>query len=685
MTPSHLLALVAGALALLAPDAAAQARARASGHTASASTVDTLARLMAIEDARDFQPALLGAALRSRRVLVRRTAAMTAGRIGDRRAAPLLVRALADADTGVQANALFALGLLRDTSAISAIAARVAHGGGKSAIVEGVTALARIGGSEVARLFGELLEAEPSAQWGEMQRELALQAWRLGAEAPVGALRRLAASPDVEFRWRAIYALARLRAAPAGPEFLRAADDADIRVRSFAVRGLSKAVSDAAQLPRDAVLAVLRRRLADPDAGVRITAMQVAATHGAGVMPADAVLPLLRDPMPNVRVQAAATLGAIGSPEAAAALREVLRRGDRFGVEREALLGLARSDRAGFAAHEGAWASSEDWRRRAAVAQGWMIAKLPEFAARFLDDPDGRVVATALQGLAEQQHATDPMLVAGARRLLTHADAVVRATAATILARAADTGDVAPLGAAYRRALADSFPDAALAALEALKAIAAASDSTRALVEREFAANASRPEDYLLRRWANEQWPALAARWGPTWPAATGRSLEDYRTLVRRYVVGPAAARRPRVVIETEDAGTVRVELFGDEAPLTVANFLGLVGRHFFDGNRWHRVVPNFVVQDGDPRGDGNGGPGGAIRDELNRRRYDTGVLGMALSGPDTGASQWFITLSPQPHLDGTYTVFGRVLGEPLALWSITQGDRIRTIRRQES
>jgi len=116
---------------------------------------------------------------------------------------------------------------------------------------------------------------------------------------------------------------------------------------------------------------------------------------------------------------------------------------------------------------------------------------------------------------------------------------------------------------------------------------------------------------------------------------------------------------------------------------MTVANFLRLLDRRFFDGNRWHRVVPNFVVQDGDPRGDGFGGPGGAIRDEINRARYGgEPMLGMALSGPDTGSSQWFITLSPQPHLDGTYTVFGLVVGDLGPLSRITQGDVIRTIRR---
>ena len=88
-------------------------------------------------------------------------------------------------------------------------------------------------------------------------------------------------------------------------------------------------------------------------------------------------------------------------------------------------------------------------------------------------------------------------------------------------------------------------------------------------------------------------------------------------------------------------------------------------------------MVPNFVVQGGDPRGDGSGGPGHAIRDELNRRRYLRGTLGMALSGPDTGGSQFFIAHSPQPHLDGGYTVFGQVIGGADVLDRIVQGDRI--------
>ena len=139
---------------------------------------------------------------------------------------------------------------------------------------------------------------------------------------------------------------------------------------------------------------------------------------------------------------------------------------------------------------------------------------------------------------------------------------------------------------------------------------------------------------------------------------------------------------RPVITVEVDQRGPVQVRLLGPDAPLTVAHIVSLIDRQYFDALRWHRVVPNFVAQTGDPRGDGWGGPGGALRDEPNRVRYFQPVMGMAHSGPDTGGSQWFINLSPQPHLDGGYTVVGEVVGSYRALWRITQGDRIRTVRR---
>ena len=121
-------------------------------------------------------------------------------------------------------------------------------------------------------------------------------------------------------------------------------------------------------------------------------------------------------------------------------------------------------------------------------------------------------------------------------------------------------------------------------------------------------------------------------------------------------------------------AGDIEWELSGSDAPQTVRNFVVLARKGYFDHACFHRVVPDFVIQDGDPTGTGSGGPGYTIRCEYNALQYDAGMVGMALSGKDTGGSQWFITLSPQPHLNGRYTIFARVTKGMDVAKRVTQG-----------
>ena len=125
------------------------------------------------------------------------------------------------------------------------------------------------------------------------------------------------------------------------------------------------------------------------------------------------------------------------------------------------------------------------------------------------------------------------------------------------------------------------------------------------------------------------------------------------------------------------DRGDIEWAFEDEAAPQTVKNFVRLAERGYFDGLAVHRVVPNFVIQDGDPTGTGSGGPGWTIRCEYNRLRYEAGMVGMALSGKDTGGSQWFITHSPQPHLNGRYTIFARVVRGQDVVGRIVQGDRV--------
>ena len=145
-----------------------------------------------------------------------------------------------------------------------------------------------------------------------------------------------------------------------------------------------------------------------------------------------------------------------------------------------------------------------------------------------------------------------------------------------------------------------------------------------------------------------------------------------------------AASRRNGTVraVLTTQKGTFTIDLLPEDAPLTVDNFIKLANAKYFDGLEVHRVVPNFVMQDGDPRGDGTGGPGWSIRCEINMLPYERGIVGMALAGKDTGGSQWFVTHSPQPHLDGGYTVFGKVNETDMKVVdNIVRGDKIVSVR----
>ena len=134
--------------------------------------------------------------------------------------------------------------------------------------------------------------------------------------------------------------------------------------------------------------------------------------------------------------------------------------------------------------------------------------------------------------------------------------------------------------------------------------------------------------------------------------------------------------------IET-DKGNIVLELFPNEAPGTVANFVKLANSSFYDGLTFHRVIPNFVIQGGDPNGNGTGGPGYTIKCETegNPHKHGTGALSMAHAGKDTGGSQFFITHSPQPHLDGVHTVFGQVREGMDVVNAIKEGDVMNKVR----
>lgn len=253
---------------------------------------------------------------------------------------------------------------------------------------------------------------------------------------------------------------------------------------------------------------------------------------------------------------------------------------------------------------------------------------------------------------------------------LAEKDVVIRATAAELL------GELPP-SEANTRALIDALPralrdkdldDAAIAILEALakQKSTAANDAIKTALDSDV---------YLIRRRAVALLKAngvgdFSDRIGSI---KTKNTDVDYRRAISRI-----GKKVTATIVTTR--GPFTIEFLPEDAPLTVDNFVQLARRGYFNGQTIPRVVPNFVIQAGDPRGDQNGGPGYQIRCEINEVIYERASLGMALSGKDTGGSQWFVTHSPQPHLDGGYTIFGRVIRGMEVVDKIARGDTIRRV-----
>jgi cyclophilin family peptidyl-prolyl cis-trans isomerase/HEAT repeat protein len=256
------------------------------------------------------------------------------------------------------------------------------------------------------------------------------------------------------------------------------------------------------------------------------------------------------------------------------------------------------------------------------------------------------------------------------RSYLKENDVIIRSTAADLLAELpASEVNTSALVGALSLAKSDQLNDATLSALDALGsqknetatiAVKSALDSPDYIVRQRAAA-------ILKTNGAGD----FTSRVGP---AQSRNSTRDYQRAISRV------GQNVRAVVTTSK-GSFTIELLPNDAPLNVDNFLTLAQKGYFRNITFHRVVPNFVIQGGDPRGDGNGGPGYQIRCEINEVAYDRGAVGMALSGKDTGGSQWFVTHSPQPHLDGGYTVFGRVIAGLDVVDNISRGDVIQSIR----
>ena len=668
----------------------------------SATEVRIYSKLLAMTDARTFNRAVVDSALASQWAPLRAAGALAIGQVGPRHGKPGLITLdslLSDRDITVASNAAYALGLLRDSTSVPVLTRALA--GRANVGREAGWALGEIGAPARAAIIGGLA-ARPADDALAIQLLMAASKLR---PVPVAELRpylAMASRPSVQ--WAAAYAIARPRA-PAGvrdlislaatsemtaiagaPAASAAVSSAVQAAEAYVVNGVARQRTRAEiaralarqsagdSLENDAV-PVLLRLARDPHPHVRINAVRSLGSYpGKG---RDAVASATGDTDANVRIAAAQSLGTL--LDSAVASWTPLWQRDTSLMYRASLLASAVRAGAPLPAIE-EWRTHADWHYRAAslnaVGSSTDRPKIAAAAKAMLRDRDGRVRALAY-GLANGNDTTAPsaevraLLIEGLR----DADFYARANALGALGSHARAVDVPAVIASYTRSLADSGNDARIAGIAYLAA-AWKADSTAFPPALRQQVAALKPSDDPLVRAAAESASIFVS-----WAAAprTSRAQSWYESLVRTYVLPALRGNTQRATIRTR-RGDIVLELFGSDAPVTVWNFMNLARSGYYRGTGFHRVVPNFVAQDGDPRDDGTGGPGYAIRDEMNPRRYERGAVGMALSGPDTGGSQYFITHSPQPHLDGHYTVFGRVLRGFDALDAIVQGDRILSI-----
>lgn len=644
--------------------------------------IELLARLVALEDQRSTGGDELARLLRHPDRGVRRRAALAAGRIAAPELVAPLVELMNDQELEVRRMAAFALGLAASPLAVDRLIAALRDADGQVR-ARSAEALGRIGDARAAMPIARLLvdalpktidrmtvrgddPRDPAAQWSEQRLALVALARLKDVAAARHALLD-GARPRFDW-WASTWVAMRLESPELAPVLRAAAASDEPLQRALAARGLG-ALGDATAVP---LLLPLAR---DPDESVAMQALRALGALGdaRGRAPATAALDA---PSDVVRREALRTL-ALLPPDAALGERLVQQVSARDPwIRAAALEALAANDREDFALVLSGMDPDRDFRVRAALA-GALGRGKGEMGVGILHamlrDEDPRVVAAVLGALAvaRGKDSLDTQ-----RRHLEHPDLGVRVAAAEAVSGLSPAGMSEPLLSAWRRGLGDGEGELE-ARLAAVTALAAQKDDA---ARAGLAEVARRDPARAVRARAAALVKAIGGEPIDPGPQQVLRPLLDYRVAMAPYDPRPGVPLyTPRAFLKTRH-GTIEIHLDVVEAPLTTASFLSLARRGFYDGLGFHRVEPGFVVQAGCPRGDGNGGPGYALRCEITRRAYGRGAVGMALSGKDTGGSQFFITLQPQPHLDGGYTLFGQVEAGMDVVERIRPGDVIERV-----
>ena len=538
-------------------------------------------------------------------------------------------------------------------------------------------ALGKLGQADSTAVLASALDDPDASVRGEAALALGALAYSTKGAAPdvtvVNPLAHLLAhDADPQVRFDAAYALMRMKRPETRAALTYGIKDGDARVRAVCARGLAE-VATAPELP------YLLERLGDPDSSVRVEAARslgklagkskplAGATAAAGK--ALAVLAKAYDPARPATAMPLLALVQEKFPASDSELADIVaglapakRDADAHGRAVVACHLAASRDRlradASTPALDGCAPTADllDWREALAVRTiaGSAADAKPRAAALLGRPVSSTVAAEAVDDALGELSVDTPEVRARILRDLSSTDWGVALSAAAVAGKLGITEAVPALHRALTLASVHDQHDVLGALLVALAKLHA------------------KDAGVLARRYAHS--PHATVRFGALdalealhaeVPAGEPLPLEFHGPLLERGEVANISTER----------GEIRIRL--RPGSFTAENFVKLARAGFYDQLTFHRIVPGFVAQGGDPRGDGSGGPGYSIPCEIDGERYARGAVGMALAGKDTGGSQFFITLSPQPHLEGRYTLFGNVISGMEVADQLMEGDRI--------
>ena len=647
--------IVLATVAFASVASAAPAASRYAPLLASTAGQDTLRNLALWEDQRVTGDGALFTYLKEGSPLVQLRVAEVIGRLQDPTDAPHLIPLITSKNRPLAREAIFALGQLGNQEAVAPLI-KARTGSVPEDIRLVAEALGKLGGEDAITTLIDMLHdfAAP------VRAEAALALARNKNAEAANALLLSIHDPDANVARNAIYALEKQdllpRTCSSIVDFVDN-DDAGVRAAAAHALGVLKC-TEAAE--------VLTHHLTDNDTGVVVNACyalgELKTTHAiealshvlqahkspharaaaamafekmASKSSRDALMQGLLDPSAMVRIHSLRAITAVGGAKSEMFIDQMRGDGNRL-VRAEAL---------------------ESYGSAGLEKRAKELLKIAQ------DDKDPMMRVAAIHSLAKLKDASIPAQLVP---LLLDPDFTVAGAAAEAMSTLKYRNAIPQLVDAYYAAGERNFIDVSLATLQSL------ADLNATEADSVFVQAVSDP-DIRVRTLGSE----TLTKMNKTPPAMqTPRQFAEASfDRLRKKALGPPLGIRHAVI--KSDKGDVEIELYGDDAIQTVGHFIEWAQKGFYKNLTTHRVVPNFVVQGGDPRGDGNGDAGFSIPAEVCQRRYDTaGYVGIADAGKDTGSCQWFITLSPQPRLSGRYTIIGKVTKGMENVWKIDQGDR---------